>query len=53
MAEYKVGDQVRVTVEGEITRVLPADGGATEYRVHSGGVAHYIYDDSAQIENSA
>lgn len=51
--EFRVGDVVRVTLEGKVTRVLPALGGngAVELRVEpEEGCSQYVTTDQANVE---
>ena len=51
MSVYKVGDRVKVTIEGDVNRVLGFDNGQ-ELRIEVEGTDdfHYVYTDSANIE---
>ena len=56
-AEFKVGDQVKVALEGEVTRVLKYGGfgdDCFELRIQMYGSLHphYVYTDSAIIEKA-
>ena len=49
--KYAVGDHVKVTIEGDVNRVLGFDNGQ-ELRIEVEGTDdfHYVYTDSANIE---
>lgn len=48
--EFRVGDRVKVTIEGEVNRVL-AHGDGTELRITTGeDQDHYVYADGANVE---
>lgn len=49
---FKRGDRVRVTLEGEITRIMDIEPGSeeVELRVEHNGSASFVYTDMATVE---
>lgn len=49
---YKMGDRVRVTLEGEVTRILDIEPGSeeVELRIEVNGKSSFVYTDMARIE---
>lgn len=54
-APIRMGDRVKVTLEGEVTRILDIEPGSeeVELRVEVNGRAHFVYTDTASVEKVA
>lgn len=47
--DYKIGDRVKVVIEGTVNRVLNFDG-TQELRIDADGLDNFVYTDSAKVE---